>query len=169
MGFTAIVSGALHICVSLWTTPSALLDWRLGEVKLIAILLKPGVKMRAMARSLRHVRFAFRHQNCNYSGGFVKTRNHLMGTNTGTACQLTNRNSAELDRFRYHTFMISRFLSVGAAEVTNGGCFSFLVVINCKFFPFYLMNLYQLWHDFPTFCRYVLLLVQLQNWIEQGL
>lgn len=89
--------------------------------------------MRGMARSLGHARFAFRHQSYNYSGGFVKTRKHLMRTNTGTACRLTN--SAEFDRFRYHMFMISRFLSVGAAEVTNGGCFSFLLVINSKFSP----------------------------------
>ncbi|XP_059460077.1 uncharacterized protein LOC132189371 isoform X1 [Corylus avellana] len=74
--------------------------------------------MRAMARSLRHFRCTFRHQNFNYSGGFVKPRKHLMGSNTLTACKLTT--SAEFDRFRSHTFMISRFLSVDAAEVTNG-------------------------------------------------
>jgi hypothetical protein len=115
--------------------------------------------MRAMGRSLRHFRFAFRHQNFNYSGGFVKSRKHLMGSKTGTACKLTN--SAEFDRFRSHTFMISRFLSIDAAEDTNGGCSSFLAVINWNFSL--LFN--ELVPDFDMishFWFYVLLLVQLQ-------
>jgi hypothetical protein len=77
--------------------------------------------MRTMARSLRHFRLALQHKKRNYSGGFVKTRKHLIETNTGSVGKLTN--NAGFDRFRYLTFMISRAMSADAAKVANGGCY----------------------------------------------
>ncbi|GMY35536.1 AFG1-like ATPase [Fagus crenata] len=71
-----------------------------------------------MARSLRHFRLALQHKKRNYSGGFVKTRKHLIETNTGSVGKLTN--NAGFDRFRYLTFMISRAMSADAAKVANG-------------------------------------------------
>lgn len=90
----------------------------LGAVQLIAILLNSGAKMRAMARPLRHLQSAFRQQNYYYSRALAKTHEPLMGINTGRACKLTR--GAEFDRFRSLVFVSPRFMSVDAAEVTNG-------------------------------------------------
>ena len=108
-----------------------------------------GLKMRTLARSLRHIRLSLQHKKCNYSGGFVNTRKDLIETNTGSVCKFTN--NAEFNRFRYLTFTISRAMSADAAKVTNGGCFWFLVIINWIFIPLYEQNCIELWLNFSLF------------------
>ncbi|KAF3949322.1 hypothetical protein ACB098_01G335600 [Castanea mollissima] len=74
--------------------------------------------MRTLARSLRPIRLSLQHKKCNYSGGFMNTRKHLIETNTGSLCKFTD--NAEFNRFRYLTYTISRAMLADAAKVTNG-------------------------------------------------
>lgn len=87
----------------------------------------PGLKMRAIARSIHQFRSALRRQTCNYSTGLVRRRKLLTNSCSGLAYELPN--NASFDRFRHPLFFGSRPLSIDAVQVTNGGTLLFLLVL----------------------------------------
>ncbi|KAM0986213.1 hypothetical protein ACFX2C_013411 [Malus domestica] len=74
--------------------------------------------MRAIARSIRQCRLSLRHQACHYSSGFVTRQKLLVNTCAGVAHQLAK--NGEFDILPPPTLMVSRALSIDAAQVTNG-------------------------------------------------
>ncbi|KAL5538872.1 hypothetical protein UlMin_044188 [Ulmus minor] len=74
--------------------------------------------MRIVARSVRHLRLALRHQTCSYSNGFTRARRQLIDMNYKSVCNL--KNNVEIHGFREPLCMISRALSTEAVEVANG-------------------------------------------------
>ncbi|XP_050130579.1 uncharacterized protein LOC126607150 isoform X3 [Malus sylvestris] len=73
--------------------------------------------MRAIARSFHQCRLALCHQACHYSSGFVTRQKLLTNTRAVFAYQLAK--NAEFDRLQHPTLMVSRALSIDAAQVTN--------------------------------------------------
>lgn len=75
--------------------------------------------MRAIARSFHQCRLALCYQACHYSSGFVTRQKLLTNTRAVFAYQLAK--NAEFDRLQHPMLMVSRALSIDAAQVTNGG------------------------------------------------
>lgn len=121
-------------------------------------------KMRALVRSVRHFRFALRHQACSYSSNFTR-RKQLRHLNSGLACK--QNNNAEIHRFLDHpTFTISRALAVDAVKVTNGG-YLILYINSCVEWKIKLLkNMNSLFSCFMIICVWYF---QSQMWTVRDL
>ena len=94
-----------------------------------------GLKMRAIARPIRHLRSVFRHQKNGYSSGLVRQRRKLMDINSGLAYKLTD--DVGTCRFQDPAFMISRAFSVEPVTDANGGFLWIHILFSwLKFFLF---------------------------------